>query len=157
MSTQKKMVITPELKARLAGFLGFTKDPVFFYVPEIFREKNDKGDFIIPRENWPVFKLKGKTGIESAEDEDDVGTVDFVNRQMYMKVGHQRINLLSKHILGWKNFLDIKGEEIEFKTVDGVLDIEALSRVQVPLQKELKTVINNQSHLTSEEVQGLEF
>ena len=61
--------LSNELREKLAskGALGFTENLEFDYVPKMYREKDkDSGEYDIPKELWPVFKLKAKDGIESA-------------------------------------------------------------------------------------------
>ena len=73
--TKKNEVVdlkmTPELQKKLKGYLGFKIDPIFLYVPKVYRKEKD-----IPKSMWPVFKLRGKTGYEIAEAEDNAGFWD---------------------------------------------------------------------------------
>ena len=148
--------LTPELKKKLKGFLGFTTTSEFKYVPRIFREKNEDGEYIIPKELWPVFNLKGKTGIEIADEEDNSGYLDPDSNKIHLTAGKRRLGVLEKNILGWKNFRDEEGNLIEYKRVGGVIYKTALQRIPAPLQLELHEAINEQSRLSEEELRGLE-
>jgi len=149
--------LTPELKEKLRGFLGFTKTTDFLYVPKVYREKDDAGEYIVPKDLWPVFKLRGKTGIEVAEEEDNSGYLDPNSNRIHLTAGKRRINLLEKNILSWKNFRDEDGNVIEHVTVAGKVYKTALQRIPAPLQVELNEAINEQSKLSEEELRGLEF
>lgn len=153
----KEMRLTPEMKKKLLGFIGFTKDPVFKYVPKIYREKNEKGEFEIPKSLWPVFTLKGRTGLEIAELEDNTGYFDADAKRMHITMGSQRIKMLATNIMGWSNFYDDNEEIIECKRVGGEIYKTSLQRLPDLLQKELFEAINMQSRLSEEELQGLEF
>jgi len=156
-SQVKDVKLTPELKEKLKGFLGFTKDPTFLYTPKVYREKGDDGEFIIPKAMWPVFKLKGKTGIEIANDEDNAGYLDPGTNRLHITTGKQRLELLKQNIIGWKNFVDENGDEVTFTAPGGELYKTVLQRIPAPLQRELHEAINEQSRLNEEELQGLEF
>lgn len=146
--------LTPELQAKLNKVLGLTKEHTFLYVPKIYREL---GESFKPKSEWPVFKLKGKNGLEIADAEDTAGYVDTTTQNLHLTAGRSRIETLSKHILGWKNFKDRDDNVIDFKMEGGKVYKTALMRISAELQKELHEAINEQSVLTSEELQGLEF
>lgn len=152
----KEMRLTPEMKEKLSGFLGFSKNPIFKYVPEVYRQKDEKGNYIFPKEVWPVFTLKGRTGLEIAELEDNSGYFDTEGKKMHVTLGSQRIKMLGTNILGWSNFYDDNDELIECKRVAGEVYKTSMQRLPDKLQRELFNAINEQSRLTEEELQGLE-
>ncbi len=152
----KEMRLTPEIKEKLSGYIGFTKNPVFKYVPKIYREKDEKEEYIIPQAVWPVFTLKGRTGLEIAELEDNSGYFDSEAKRMHITVGTQRIKLLKTNILGWSNFYDDNDEIIECKRVAGEVYKTSMQRLPDKLQRELFNAINTQSRLADEELLGLE-
>jgi hypothetical protein len=149
--TETNIELTPEIKAKLKKFMGFTKDPVFTYVPKIFRKEAPAN-----KEVWPLFQLKGKDGIESAQSEDEASYVDPKTQNIHFTLGSQRIQLLSKHIVGWKNFKDEEGNEIPFQKDGDKASMESLKYLRPDLQVELQNAINEQLKLSVEELQGLE-
>lgn len=146
--------LSPELLAELQKVKGLTTTHEFLYVPKVYRKA---GVDVIPKSEWPIFKLKGKDGVEIAEAEDKAGYVDSSTTNIHLTVGTQRIETLKKHILGWKNFKDRDGNEIPCVIKAGEVYKTNLARIPVELQKELHEAINEQSVLTQEELEGLEF
>ena len=157
MPETKDVRLTPEMKKKLAGFIGFTKDPVFWYVPKAYREKDEDGKYIIPKAVWPGFKLKGLTGLEAADMEDNIGTFDTEAKRMHITMGNQRLELLKTNILGWKNFYDEEDKEILFSRSAGEVEKQCLGRLPDQLQRELFNAISDRSLLSEEELLGLEF
>lgn len=138
------------------GMLGFTENPEFLYVPKAFRESEK-----IKKEFWPIFKLIGKNGIESAKMEDGMGHMEYDDkndvRRWIGKSGSSRIGILSDGIKGWKTFYDKDGELIPFRENNGKISTHSLERVPVALAIELSNAILDRTSLTQEELLGLEF
>jgi len=149
--------LTPELREKLRGFMAFGENPEFWYVPKIYREKNDKGEFVIPKDLWPTFKLRGKTGIEIADEEDNAGYLDPDTRKVHLTTGKRRLSVLAKNILDWKNFRDEDGNAVACKRVGGEVYKLALKRLPAALQTELHEAINEQTKLSEDELLGLEL
>ena len=158
MNEQVKKELTPEVQKKLNKVLGLTKEHVFLYVPKIYREL---GDELMPKSEWPIFKLKGKNGLEIADAEDNSGYMETSETEAASKLiittGKVRIETLSRHILGWKNFKDREGELVKFTKDGDKVYKTCLMRLSADLQRELHDAINEQSVLTPEEIQGLEF
>ena len=154
MTEPIKRVLSPELEEKLNKVRGLTKTHEFLYVPKVYREA---GPDVIPKSEWPVFKLKGKDGLEIADAEDSSGYVDTTTNNLHLTAGRARIETLSKHILGWKNFFDRSNEEIKFVKDGDKVYKTCLQRLPSDLQRELHEAINEQSILTEEEIQGLEY
>ena len=151
-------VIDSELQKKLNKITGLTVEHNFLYTPKVYREAlNEAGDYIIPKEEWPVFKLKGKNGIEIAEAEDNSGYVETGTSKLVLTSGKARIETLKKHILSWKNFKDREGNDIPCTIKNGEVYHTCLMRLPADLQRELHEAINEQSILSPEELEGLEF
>jgi len=150
----KDVALTPEMAEKLKGFLAFEKEASFVYVPKIFRDVKNN----IPKDFWVVFKLTTKDGIESAKAQDKIGFWDAERTKFTTTLGEYRIDILSSHIIGWKNFMDVKGNKIIFdKNSDGTVKESLIKLFPSDLQIELFEAINNQSKLSEEELMGLEF
>jgi hypothetical protein len=167
---QRDVVLTPELKDKLKGFVGFTVDAPFVYVPKVYRE-ND-----IPKGLWPTYELKSKDGVELAETEDQAGYIELRGSQstasrLRMQTGTARIATLRDGILKVKNqpvegdrtvSYDKASKTLTTKGADGKehikngADVKSLIRLlPIALQVELQEAINERSVLSEEELQGL--
>jgi hypothetical protein len=167
--------LTPELKAKLKNVLGFSIEAPFEYVPKAFREKDESGVYVISKEFWPVFILKSKDGVESAEVEDEAGFWEVDKNggssRLHMQTGKHRIESLERGLIGVKNFLfedgrvlrwDVKTKEQTITSEAGTeskknnVDVYDIIRfLRADLQVELVNAINERSILTDEEKQGL--
>jgi hypothetical protein len=154
MNTEIEKKITPELEAKLNKIRGLSQTHEFLYVPKVYRLA---GEGVIPKSEWPIFKLKGKNGLEIAEAEDNAGYMEAETTHVVLTGGKARIATLGKHILGWSNFKDRDGVEIKFHAEGGVVYKTSMQRLSAELQRELQEAINEQSVLTEEELQGLEY
>ena len=156
-------VLDSEIRKKLmkAGMLGFTENPEFKYVPKCYRELGDDGQYIIPKEAWPVFTLKGKDGVESAKMEDGMGYMEFDEKtdtkRWIGKSGTRRIQILRDGVKGWDNWPDTDGNLIPFRENAGKIHNESLGRIPVNLAIELANAITDRVTLTPEELEGLEF
>lgn len=149
---EEKKELTPELEEELARLKGFTDDSTFLYVPKLYRE-NEKA---VPRDQWPIFKLKGRDGLDFAKAEDSMG-FDTRGQKMFSNSGSLRIKILRTHILGWKNWKDRNENEIRFMGgTDGVAN-KLIAKMPNSLQVELLEAVSFHSRLTEEELAGLEF
>lgn len=145
------MKYSPEVQKRLQSLVGFSEDATFSYVCKAHREN-------LPKAEWPVFKLKGKTGIENAKVEDAAGFFDVKNQRMVFTTGTQRLETLACGVIGWNSkFVDRAGKAIPFEAKDGRVTDKCLGRIPPGLQVELQEAINEQAALAPEELQGLEF
>jgi len=169
------VIMDDELKAKLKNCAPVRVKAPFTFVPEKYRRSD------IPKEYWPLFKLRGRNGIELASN-DDTGfntTFNSLNpdnsADMKIKVGEMRIAILKVGLLGIKNLIldDFsiliynRGETtLIVKKEDGTIDTvlknarveDAISYLtSTELQAELQNAIITQAILTKEELQGLEF
>ena len=155
-------VLDNETRKKLAetGMLGFTENPDFTYVPKAFRKKNEDGTFAIEKKLWPLFLLRGKDGVESAKLEDGMGYMEFdtdTSVQRWIgKSGSRRIEILKAGIKGWKNWYDVEGVEIPYRSNNGSIHNESLKRLPVALAIELANAITDRTALSVEESEGLE-
>lgn len=146
--------LTDDMKLKLKGYLGFSKQSSFIYVPKVYRENEGE----IPKDLWPRFKLQGMTGMGLAEIEDQIGYLNIDgNNKYHITPGTQRIMVLRKNILGWKNFLDQDGNEIPFARSKNGIELHCMEKLPEKLQSELYNAILDHSKLSSEESEGLEF
>lgn len=145
---QVDLVLTPEQKEKLKGFLPIKPDATFKYVPKVFRDAG------IDKKLWPVFILKGKDGIEISKALDSAGHISYDQAtgkaDFIPTAGKQRLETLEKGIIGWKNYRDADGSLVEFKGK------ESIKFLPDALQTELQNAINERSELSQEELQGLE-
>ena len=165
---QKDVKLTPELKEKLTGCLGFTVDAEFKYIPKAFRGKD------IPREIKPVFVLKSLDGVQAAEREDTSGymTLDNASREsrLHIESGTSRIETLEKGIISVDNFYFEDGSSVDYRSKDRQLirhltngktrgekcDARDFIRfLNTTLQVELQEAINERATLTEDELQGL--
>jgi len=149
----KNIVLTPEMEKKLKSSLGFKLVDNYKYVPKAYREKNEKGEFVFPKEIWPVFILKGIDGRQALEFEDELlGEIDINSSNFNtFKIKQGRITFLTCKcgIISWSNFFDETGEEIVYSP-------DKISSLRPELLHELCNAIGERSILTEEELMGLE-
>lgn len=165
----KEVKLTDELKAKLAGCLGFSVDAEFKYVPKAFRLNN------VPKEFWPIWVLKSLDGLEAASREDASGfmTLDQSTKEtkLHIESGSARIETLEKGIRSVKNFYfedgrianyDSSTDTIVFSRDGKVVETKKMSvrdfirYIRPELQIELQNAINERAVLMEEELMGLE-
>jgi hypothetical protein len=165
-----KLKLTPEMLERLKNCTGFEIGNTFKYVPKDFRMKDESGNYVVPKEFWPVFTLKSKDGLEIAKIEDNSGFVSYRpdgSTEWHGRSGEKRIATLEAGIVKIKNlplengdtFLDYDSTKEEIAINDKVSRCagrDVIKYLRVPLQIELQEAINERSVLTEEELRGLE-
>jgi hypothetical protein len=171
MEEIENVKLTPELKIRLQGYLGFTPEDRYPYVPAVFRERRKLedgtlGDYILPKGLWPVFYIRGKTGLEILELDDLASCVTFdpLLRQNVQrpKRGAYVAENVRRYLDGWRNWRkpDLKTlipwNPKDMKGEDGFLLRSALDAIDHPLMTELCEAIDTRSQLTPEELSGLD-
>lgn len=166
-ATNVNVQLTPELRERLRGFLGYDAASTFPFVPPVFRERDAQGLWLFPQSLWPVFTLKAKDGLEVSQLEDRAGYTeynlsDIMVRRYVSTSGSFRIDTLRRGVRGWRNlFLEDLRTPVpflpEYLGVDGLLTEEAVRVIPVRLQVVLQEAINERSTLTAEELQGLGY
>ena len=130
-----------ETRERLAAYLPISPRAEFQYVPKVYRE-SEKSENPIPRNQWPVFTLRGLSGAEETEC--------LGGKFTY---GAYLCGVVRRGVVGWKNWGDCQYKpEYRF---DGKLSDEALARFPHLLIVELGGVINDCSKLSDEEITGL--
>ncbi len=165
----KDMVLTDEIKQKLKGFVAFSVNNTFKYVPKVYRE-ND-----IPKELWPIYVLKSKNGLEITKLEDDIGYVSIDNTggdSKYMpRSGTIKLKTLREGIISVKNQLHEDGSFINFDAKTGIIIIKKqdgteskinssidgfIKYLPSDIQLDLVNAINERDTLTEEELQGLQ-
>ena len=157
--------LTPELRERLRGFLGYDAVSTFPFVPPVFRERDAQGNWLFPKTLWPVFTLKAKDGLEVSQLEDRAGYTeyslnDIMTRRYVSTSGSFRIDTIRRGVKGWRNLLqdDLKTPvpfQPDYIGPDGLLTEEGVRVIPVRMQVVLQEAINERSTLTQEELQGL--
>lgn len=133
-------------KERLAAYLPIQPDTKYFYVPKIYREKDEKGAYYIPKSEWAVFEIEARNALHVAALQDE-----FVSNSN--SPGLTVVNLMKRHIKGWKNWIVPFDEKKHQK--DGHLSDEAIKLFRGELIEELFLAIQNSQELTEEELLGL--
>ena len=160
---EKNIILTDDYRRRMAGCLAFKVDATFLYVPQACREKKESGEYIIPKQLWPVFVLRGLNGLDGTLKEDSM--LDNIsydtagNSTVRMRPGHVKVETCCKGITGWRNLRDVDGAVVPFPGVDPVTKImpeAGLACLPPALITELTNAIQSQSRLTEEEALGLE-
>lgn len=153
--------LNEEVQKRMAKFTGITPEEKFRYVPETCREKDENGEYYIPKELWPVFTLRGVDGVEATLREDEVETrfdADQSNgANIKMNSGKIKLKTCKKGIVTWKNLRDRNGKFIQPPTQhNGEISDYDIRKLSPGLITELAEAINERTILTDEELQGLE-
>jgi len=160
---RENRIWSEEQEKALAGFLPMRPAAHFVYVPTVFRKKAEDGSYLFPKEEWPVFTLRVKDGIQSAEMEDSLEAA-FDGAEvsgLRMNSGSTRLQILRSCIVNCKNWKDGSGKEVAFKrdptkTKSPVSD-EFIRELPPALQVELANAITERSELQPEEIEGLKF
>lgn len=160
----RKVGFSDAQKEKLRKSVGFKIRNDFLYVPLAFREKKD-GEYIIPKEQWTIFKLRGLMGIDQSKIGDDL-----FNDIVYSKTGEieklrlntstLNLNTCRRGIISAKNFYNEDFEVVDFPKVDELTNLlpdSALNLLRPELISELANVILGHSILTEEELLGLEY
>jgi hypothetical protein len=175
METKEIYALTDEQKSTLKNVLGFKVEDSFKYVPEVFRKKDDAGNYILPKEYWTVFTLRSKDGVEIAEVEDNSAYMTFdqtaKESKMHLLSGKTRIQTLMTGIKEVKRFwfedgsimdFDAKTKFLKVRNADGSESVkngfdtkQFVRYMTTDLQVEIVNAINERKVLTVEETQGL--
>lgn len=143
----KDVKIDPDFQKRLRAYLPIQPELKYTYVPLIFREKDKQGNFLLPKDQWAQFTIESLNALHMAEIQDG-----FMGSAA--KPGSQTIELLRKHIKGWKNWVIPFDESKHMK--DGLLTDEAIRMIKGSLMEELLMAILGGNELTEDELRGLE-
>ena len=170
------MRLSPDILHRIKNCIGFDVYDTFVYTPKVFREKDVNGEYVIPKNLWPIFTLKSKDGLEITKMEDNVGFIEYKpdgSNIWHSKTGSMRAQTLGEGVLKIKNlpleggakFLSYTKESMKIVIADNgaeksfpVADPSEIIRyLKVELQIELQDAINERSTLSEDERRGLEF
>jgi hypothetical protein len=161
--SRENRIWTEEQEAALQGFLPMRPGVTFPYVPAVFRRKAADGSYLFPKEEWAVFVLRVKDGIQSAEMEDSL-EASFDGAEvsgLRMNSGSTRLQILRSCIVSCRNWRDAEGKEIKLtrdasKKGQPVADT-FIRELPPALQTELANAITERSELQPEEVEGLKY
>ena len=143
-------IIDDKLQKELDAYRFFTDEAEFLWVPPPYLKSE------VPKEDWPVVKIKCRDGLEIAKAEDELG-YESKNNKLYTESGTAKIKAIKKYVIGWKNIKDTKGNEVKFMMGnDGVPD-KLLKKMPPAYQMGIYQAINRQERLTETELAGLEF
>jgi hypothetical protein len=163
----KFIELTPELKDKLNGSLGFQVETPFPFTPPVFRAA-------LPKEQWPVFILRSKNGLEIAKVEDEIGVYQYNEKsaggdvKMFMHSGTVRIETLSIGIMkilryptedGALMYYDTKSKLLTIgdRVINGASINKVLEYLPARVQISLQNAINERSVMSAEDLQGLAF
>ena len=160
---RENRIWSKEQEEALKGFLPMRPAVSFPYVPKVFRKKDSEGNYLFPKDQWAVFVLRVKDGIQSAELEDSL-EASFDGAEvsgLRMNSGSTRLQILRGCIVSVKNWRDAEGNEVKFgrdlaKKGNPVSDA-FLRELPPSLQTELADAITERSELQPEEVECLKY
>jgi hypothetical protein len=162
MSEMKDIGFDEEMKKKLDSFSAIQVDAEFRYIPKVYREKDASGNYKVPKDLWPVFRLRGITGADLMMIGDELKyTIDTDGKVAIPNQTGRMAALTCKYcILGWSNFRTSDGKEIGQPRKDptlGCLVSESLGVISAPLMFELSNVIVGEGRMTEEELLGLGY
>jgi hypothetical protein len=147
---KKELKLTPEMEKSLKALRGYAPESIHFWTPKLIKEN-------LPKDEWPIFKYKSRRADSYAEAEDELH-YSMENGVIKTNSARLRLDILQKCTIDWKNYKDSDKNLIECKkNKDGVVESESINSLSRELQSEYIDAINERSHLSTEEVQGLEF
>jgi hypothetical protein len=160
---KKEVLLTEELRQKLKACSAINIKSDFRYVPKVFREKNESGEYIFDKSLWTVFKLKGLDGIDLVKAEDD-GIVDVQTDangkviDIKLKAGSIKIGFVRRGLLGWKNLLDENLNLLPDRkfTKNNPCSEDDLKILNPSIIAELYSAIEGESKLSEEELLGLD-
>lgn len=167
----RNVEIDEATQKKIASCCALNISASFKYVPQVWRESG------IPKDLWPVFTLRGKDGIESADIEDKLAVMSMVDGKPVQRItaGSVRVATLSGGIESVQNLALPDGSLLNYRyePLKGIAetwiidehgkerDRNIVARNQIvrylspTLQVELQNAINEMSTMTAEELQGL--
>lgn len=158
----KELELTPEIKKILSKSSGVNTSKTFKYTPESQRQKNESGEYIIPKILWTIFELRLLSGLELANirDRSCISMLDpnTGKSSLEFREGEYIIRSIKKGIIYWNNLYDQDGDIIPFKSeyrFDNQIIDDAVGKIGSELQQELWTAINYNIRLSEEELLGL--
>jgi len=141
-----KVVISKEIIERIKKYAAIKPEEQHEYIPVAFREIEEES-------LKPVFTIKPVSGENLLRMSDAMsGEVVFTGGVGNVKVkrGSFVVDVVKKGLVGWRNFYDLSGNVIVFKS-----DAPSFEFMQRKLFEELANAILSLSSLTEDEVLGL--
>jgi len=114
----------------------------------------------MPPERQTVFLLRGLTISEETALNNTILASDMGGDEMKWKTGDYQLKTLRLGLLGWSNFKDIEGVEVEFvsrsqrehrKRIDSGVTLECLDRLSSANRGELANAIGSRGRVTEPE------
>lgn len=155
------MAAPKEEHLKLPGYSihGINLNKVQYFTPKVFKA--------LPKDKWPVFHYKPKTGVPwQIEVLDNFPAVNTNGEILLadvspetLKILFQRtVFLLKKGLVGWSNFLDEDGDPIPFvKDAQGEPTEETIAAIDTLVAMEIASAISESLKLTKEERHGLKL
>ena len=167
----RNIELTEEQQKKIMACCAIDVSASFRYVPQAWRQSG------IPKDLWPVFVLRGKDGVESAEIEDQMAVMQLVDGRATQRItsGNVRVSTLTGGIESVMNLpladgrllcyrydadkglaemwsITEAGKEVDRRVVQRK---EIVRYISPSLQVELQDAINERSVMTDEELLGL--
>lgn len=142
--------ITPEMEEKLNRYRGYLPGSILTWTPDFF-----KGNF--PKSEWPLFKYRTRGALDIACDADDLAIVRIAGVTT-SNANERLFNITRRQTVDFKNYKNRRGDLIACeKDKDGVITEECWKKISFDFLQEYMSAINDESHLSDEEVQGLGF
>jgi hypothetical protein len=151
MSEEKTvdLKMTPEIEEKLKKYRGYLPGNILTWTPDIYRLNT-------PKSEWPVFKYKTRTSFDIAKDADDLLVVN-VGGAVSSNGNSRMFDITRRQTVEFSNYKDSSGNEIACeKDENGEIKKECWEKINFGLIEEYMSAINNESHLSEEEIRGLE-
>lgn len=133
--------------------IAIDPDATHRYIPKIARDW--------PVEDQPVFLIKTLKAKEAANLQDGmtdavVNKKDSNDTTVRIYSGTAAVKALKAGLVGWENFKDADGEDVEFRENNGTPRMENFDRIPVKIRAELAEAITEGTFLTEQEEKNSE-
>jgi hypothetical protein len=156
--------LTSEMLERLQGFMPIKVDESWAYVPAVYRQKREDGEYLIPKSLWPIFRIRGIDGVQATLKEDEIHGTYHINDdgkpEFTMRSGAVKLKTVRCGVIGWENLRDTDGKlmsEPEKDQVTGGIMEKSVRILSPALITELCNAITEHSKLAEEELLGLKY
>lgn len=102
----ERIEMNEETKALLTGLAPFSIKSTIDFTPATYMTKDDTGDYLIPKELWPVITVRPWSRKESTE------SVKALLKFQNDTDDAQIRELVRKAVMGWDNLIDISSQEL---------------------------------------------
>lgn len=154
----KKVVFDSKQKQILAGLMPITPGAEIEFTPEAYRQRDEKGNYLIDPDLWPVWTLRVTDGLKAASEEDKID-FDPETQKISMAMGASRIRTLKRGIVRVDNWLNQEGKLIKVERdhakKGSPISDRFIAMIPAALQVELVNAMEHGLDLTTEEETGL--